>query len=92
MEAAYKKMFGKLPSTHNAILGYQAIYLLAAALKQVGSTDAKGLASYLQSVKNATYTGSTILGFPANTASRTAVVVGFTKSGAFKQVEAPFPP
>jgi branched-chain amino acid transport system substrate-binding protein len=87
MEAAYKAKFGRLPDTHNAILGYQAIYLLARALKQAGSTDASALAKAIKSAKNLHLTGSTIVGFPNNTASRSVVVVGFTNAGAFKKVE-----
>jgi branched-chain amino acid transport system substrate-binding protein len=87
MMAAYKKMFGKLPDTHNAILGYQSIYLLARALKQAGSTDASKLAEAMKSVRNVKQTGSTIVGFPNNTAHRSVAVVGFTNNGTFKQIE-----
>jgi branched-chain amino acid transport system substrate-binding protein len=86
MEAAYKKMFGKLPDTHNAILGYQSIYLLAKAMKQSGSTQGSALAGAISSVHNLHLTGSTIVGFPQNTASRSVAIVGFTKTGAFRKI------
>ena len=87
MEAAYKKKFGRLPDTHNAILGYQSIYLLARALRIAGSTDAKALTRAMKSVHNVKLTGSTIVGFPANTAHRSVSVVGFGANGRFKKIQ-----
>jgi branched-chain amino acid transport system substrate-binding protein len=86
METAYKKMFGKLPDTHNAVLGYQSIYLLAQALKKAGSTNAQKLAAAFKQFKNVKIAGSTIVGFPNNTAHRSVAVIGFTNNGAFKQI------
>lgn len=87
MEAAYKKMFGKLPDTHNAILGYQSIYLLARALKAAGSTDAKALAKAMGSIHRVKLAGSTIVGFPNNTAHRSVSIVGFKANGGFRKIE-----
>jgi len=91
MEAAYRKMFGKLPDTHNAVLGYQAIYMLAEALKKAGSTDAAALAAAFKSLQNVRQTGSIIVGFPNNTAHRSVSVIGFTNEGKFKQIESFIP-
>ncbi len=87
METSYKKMFGKLPDTHNAILGYQSIYLLARALKAAGSTDASALTKAMAAIHNVTLTGSTIVGFPSNTAHRSVSIVGFDANGGFKKIE-----
>ena len=78
---------GKLPDTHNAILGYQSIYLLARALRAAGSTDAKALANAMKSMHNVRLTGSTIVGFPSNTAHRSVAVVGYGANGRFKKIE-----
>jgi branched-chain amino acid transport system substrate-binding protein len=86
MEAAYKKMFGKLPDTHNAILGYQSVYLLARALKAAGSTDAAALTKAMAAIRNVTLTGSTIVGFPKNTAHRSVAIVGFDSNGGFRKI------
>jgi branched-chain amino acid transport system substrate-binding protein len=91
MEAAYKKMFGRLPDTHNAVLGYQAIYMLAQAMKKAGSTDAASLAAAFKSLHNVKLGGSTIVGFPNNTAHRSVSVIGFTNEGKFKQIESFIP-
>ena len=87
MQAAYKKMFHKLPDTHNTILGYQSIYLLARALKAAGSTDANALTKAMQAIHNVTLTGSKIVGFPDNTAHRSVAVIGFDAKGRFKKIE-----
>lgn len=87
METAYKKMFGKLPDTHNTILGYQSIYLLARALEAAGSTDPKALAKAMGSIRNAKLAGSTIVGFPSNTAHRSVSVIGFDAQGRFKKIK-----
>jgi branched-chain amino acid transport system substrate-binding protein len=91
MEAAYKKMFGRPPDTHNAVLGYQAIYMLAQALKKAGSTDAAALAGAFKTLHNVKLGGSTIVGFPNNTAHRSVSVIGFTNEGKFKQIESFIP-
>jgi branched-chain amino acid transport system substrate-binding protein len=87
MEAAYKAKYGVLPSTHNAVLGYQSMYLLAQAIRSTHSIAADKLAAAFRAIQNIKIYGSTIVGFPKNTAHRSVAVIGFTPSGGFKEVE-----
>ncbi len=91
MEAAYLKMFHRLPSTHNSVLGYQSIYLLVRALKAAGSTDGQKLADAMSAMHNIRLTGSIIVGFPDNTAHRSVSVIGFDAKGGFKKIESFIP-
>lgn len=86
-EAAFKQKYGSLPSTHNSILGYQAMHLLFQAIRSTHSTSASALSGYFRGIHNVKLYGSTIVGFPNNTAHRSVAVIGFTPSGGFKQVK-----
>ena len=50
--AAYNKEFGHDPENAFAALGYDALYLLADAIKRAGSTDAQAVKTALESTSN----------------------------------------
>jgi branched-chain amino acid transport system substrate-binding protein len=50
--AAYNKEFGHDPENAFAALGYDALYLLADAIKRAGSTDAQAVKKALESTSN----------------------------------------
>jgi branched-chain amino acid transport system substrate-binding protein len=50
--AAYNKEFGHDPENAFAALGYDAVYLLADAIKRAGSTDAQAVKKALESTSN----------------------------------------
>lgn len=82
----YTSKFGKPPDAHNAFLGYQAVMAIAQGLKTAKTTDAQPLADAIKAQTNVTAAGSTIIGWPNNTAKREVVVVGFNTKGEFEKV------
>jgi ABC-type branched-subunit amino acid transport system substrate-binding protein len=83
---AYKAKFGTPPQTHNAFLGYQAVMALNQALNTAGTADPQKLADAIKAQTNVTSAGSTIAGWPNNTAHRGVVVVGFDSKGNTEKV------
>jgi branched-chain amino acid transport system substrate-binding protein len=85
--AAYKKRWKTFPENLNTTAAYEGMILLADALKKAGSTDAAAVAKAMSAEKNFKLpTGAVVYSWTNGYTHRSVTVVGFTATGAFKQV------
>jgi branched-chain amino acid transport system substrate-binding protein len=81
--AAYNQEYGHDPENAFAALGYDAVYLLADAIKRAGSTDAQAIKKALEATSDfAGITGSITLG-PDSHIPRKGVTMIAIKNGKF---------
>ena len=81
--AAYNKEYGHDPENAFAALGYDAVYLLADAIKRAGSTDAQAIKQALEATRDfAGITGSITLGPDAHIPRKGVTMIAI-KDGKF---------
>jgi branched-chain amino acid transport system substrate-binding protein len=82
----FKPEEGRIPSAMSAAQGYDAIYLLAAAIKQAGSTDGKAIKDALENLKTPIVGVSTTYSAPFSATDHIALKreagrIGMVKDG-----------
>jgi branched-chain amino acid transport system substrate-binding protein len=87
MTQSYQAKFSTFPENLNAITAYQTAFVLAAALKAAGSTDAAALSKAVLAEKDLEVPGTTYYAWGDRYPLVSATVVGFDPAGAFKQVD-----
>ncbi len=84
---AYQKEYGRKPENAFAALGYDAMMLLAEAIKRAGSTDPTAIKNALEQIKGFPAVTGTISYSPQNHVPQKAVSVLQVKNGKFVTLE-----
>lgn len=85
--AAYRQKWGVTPENAFAALGYDAIYLVASAIRQAGTTEGKDLEKALEETRDHIAVTGTISYGPGNHVPKKPVALLRLEAGVFRLVE-----
>jgi branched-chain amino acid transport system substrate-binding protein len=84
--AAYKKKYGRLPESVNAVIGYQVMTLVLDAIRSAGTLKAANITKAMYAQRNERVAGSMLRRWVKGHPVWSTAIVGLTANGGFRQV------